>query len=131
MARLRVARNLFFHSRVEAENGEPLEHERRSAKAAIWLTPRTVKGFDAADFPELSTDQRRKLQDAIRAFLAVANEVAPNDSPTLEQLNEAAGAFSKILEILRPYVSAPQEGQLIEDVLKGLELPPWIVNWDY
>ncbi len=51
----RIARNLFVHPRVTMDSShlEPHELEQKLARAAIWLTPRSVQGFNASDFPEL------------------------------------------------------------------------------
>ena len=77
---LRVARNLFVHPRVEADSRQidTGAVAQLLARAAIWLTPKSVKGFNAADFPELGLDKQKELQDAYQAFMAVAKEV-PSD----------------------------------------------------
>jgi len=48
-----VARNLFFHPQVEADSQDidTGAVAQLLARAAIWLTPKSVKGFNAADFP--------------------------------------------------------------------------------
>ena len=50
----------------------------------IWLTPKSVEGFDPDDFPELSTQDRAVLQSEVAAFLRVANSV-PQKGPATEQ----------------------------------------------
>jgi len=129
----RIARNLFFHPHVETDSPS-LDQEtmqRIIGRAAIWLTPRSVKGFNAADFPELGLDRQRELQDSVQAFLAIATKVPPKEAATKEQLGNAQVAFQKILEILQPYLPTPQEGGKVEDALKAIAFPSWVVNWDY
>jgi hypothetical protein len=129
----RIARNLFVHPRVEADS----QHidtgaiAQVLARAAIWLTPKSVKGFDAADFPELGPDRQRELQDAYQAFLAVAKEVPPAEPATGEQYRNAEIALTKMLRILEPYLPTPDEGRKVAQALKSIEFPPWVVNWDY
>jgi hypothetical protein len=125
----RVARNLFFHPRVEA--GDPKALEQRMARAAIWLTPKSVKGFNEDDFPELGPGRQRELQAAVKEFLEVAKQVPPQEPATTEQFAKAKEAFARMLDILPAYLPNPQEGQRVEEALKGIEFPPWVVNWDY
>src|SRR5215831_14700493 len=111
----RIARNLFMHPRVETDSPhlDPQAIEQKLARAAIWLTPRSVKGFNASDFPELGRDRQRELQTAVRDFLEIANRVPANKPATTEQYNNAAAMFVKILEILAPYLAEPDEDRVI------------------
>src|SRR4051812_28139365 len=90
----RVARNLFVHPRVETDspNLDREALERRIARAAIWLTPKSVKGFNADDFAELGPDRQRELQAAVGEFLEVASQVPSKDPATSEQLGKATTA---------------------------------------
>jgi hypothetical protein len=129
----RVARNLFHHPRVTTDNPQvdPRALEQMIARAAIWLTPRSVDGFDADDFPELGLDRQAELRAAVSEFLAVANQVPPTEPAKPDQLAKATAAFAKMLSILGPYVPAPAEGENIEEALQSVEFPSWIANWDY
>lgn len=133
LSNFRIARNLFVHPRVATDSShlDPHELEQKLARAAIWLTPRSVRGFNASDFPELGLDRQKELQSAVRDFLEVANQVPPNKPATTEQYGKAAAAFAKMLEILDPYLAKPDEEKVIADALRSTELPPWVVNWDY
>jgi hypothetical protein len=129
----RIARNLFFHPRVAADStqADPQAIEQRVARAAIWLTPKSVKGFNADDFAELGLDRQRELQAAVQDFLDVAQQVPPNAPATPEQLGNATVAFEKMLQILMPYLPTPQDGDKVEEALKSVDFPSWVVNWDY
>jgi hypothetical protein len=133
LSNFRVARNLFAHPHVHTDSSQinPQALERMLARAAIWLTPKSVKGFNADDFSELGTDRQKELQVAVREFLEVANQVPPNEPATPEQFGKATMAFAKMLAILQPYVPIPQEGNQVEEALKRVDFPPWVVNWDY
>src|SRR5262245_14662964 len=102
----RVARNLFFHPRVAADSmqADPQAIEQKVARAANWLTPNSVKGFNADDFADLGLDRQRELQAAVRGFLDVAQQVPPNAAAKPEQLGNAKVAFEKMLQILTPYL---------------------------
>jgi hypothetical protein len=117
LTHFKIARNLFVHS--------PL------ARAAIWLTPKSFAGFNAADFPELGLDRQMELQTAVQEFLEVAQQVPGNQPPTPEQYRNATVAFQKILTILQPYLPVPDESRRVEKALRGVAFPSWVVNWDY
>src|SRR6266446_1766525 len=133
LSNFRIARNLFIHPRLDGIGSglDPQATAQRLAKAAIWLTPKSVAGFNAADFPELGLDRQRALQDAVREFLAVANQVPADQAATVEQYGQASVAFAKMLEILAPYLTTPEEGRRVAQALQSIPFPPWVVNWDY
>jgi hypothetical protein len=130
----RVARNLFVHpQRVEADS-PTVDTGAVSAiltRAAIWLTPKSVAGFNAADFPELGPARQAELLAAVQNFKAIADQVPPNEPATQEQFGNASVAFAKILKILEPYLPVPDEARQVEAALRDVEFPPWVVNWDY
>jgi hypothetical protein len=133
LANFRIARNLFVHPRVEADSPsiDTAATARTLARAAIWLTPKSVAGFNAADFPELGLDRQRELQAAVQDFLAVARQVPATKAATNEQYGNASVAFMKMLEILGPYLPLPEEAKKVETALRKVAFPPWVVNWDY
>ncbi len=133
LSNFRIARNLFIHPRVEADSRQVNQQAATQtlARAAIWLTPKSVAGFNPGDFPELGPDRQKELHGAVREFLEVAKEVPANKPATTEQYANAALAFEKTLEILEPYLAAPEEGRLVAKCLRNVEFPAWVLNWDY
>lgn len=130
----RIARNLFVHpQKVETESAtvDRAAISRTLARAAIWLTPKSVAGFNAADFAELGPDRQAELQTAVQNLLAVASQVPANKPATKEQYGNASVAFARILGILAPYLPMPDEAKQVEGALRSVEFPPWVVNWDY
>jgi len=125
----RVARNLFVHRHVPVDS--PQGDPRAIARASIWLTPKSVRGFDPNDFRDLDDDRRKELERALTEFLAVAGEVPASQAATPEQLARAQLVFATLLQILEPYLPTPVEGEEVERALENVELPPWVVNWDY
>jgi hypothetical protein len=126
---LRVARNLFAHQRVRPNS--PAIDGGALDRCDIWLTPKSVQGFNVADFPELDPVRKCELQTAVQEFLEIATKVPSNKPATLEQVRYAREAFTKILNLLDPYLPMPQEGQQVEEALKRVTLPPWMVSWNY
>ena len=133
LSNFRVARNLFVHPRLDGSgpNLDPQTTAERLARAAIWLTPKSVAGFNAGDFPELGFDRKKALEDAVQEFLAVANQVPADRAATVEQYGPASMAFAKMLEILAPYLATPEEGRRVAQALQSVRFPSWVVNWDY
>lgn len=129
----RIARNLFFHPRVDADGfqHDPQELALMIARAAIWLTPKSVKGFDVNDFNELGATRQQELQAAIQDFLDVARRVPPNQPAATDDYAKARAAFERSLNILQPYLPSLEDGEKVEESLRTIQFPPWVVNWDY
>jgi hypothetical protein len=128
-----IARNLFAHPQVESDSPN-IDKEAIAgmlARAAIWLTPRSVAGFNAADFPELGPNRQKELQSAVEDFLSVANQVPADKPATDEQYRNASVAFMKLLDILGPYLPIADESKEVEEALRCVRFPPWVVNWDF
>ena len=74
LSNFRIARNLYIHS----EGPTPISGfdagkiDERLVRAAIWLTPRTLAGFNVSDFREIGRDRQKELEDSANDFLAVA-----------------------------------------------------------
>ena len=130
---LRIARNLFYHPQVASDstNINTDQVARTLARAAIWLTPKSMQGFNADDFPELGAQQQQALKDAVQEFNAIASQVPAKSCATTEQYSAAAVAFLKTLSLLESYIPLPQEAKKIERVLQSLDFDSYVVNWDY
>ena len=129
---VRLARTLLDH-RVEADHPsiDADQIARRLSRAALWLTPASVRGFDAADFPELSDASRDELERSVRAFREVAEQV-PDDGPaTAEQEAAASRSFHTILRVLDPYFPTPDELDRLRAAMKTVDFPDVVQTWDY
>jgi hypothetical protein len=134
LGNFRIARNLFVHpQRVQAGSArvDTADIADTLARTAIWLTPKSVAGFNAADFPELGPVRQAELQTAVQNFLAVATQVPADKPATQEQYGNASVALARILEILTPYLPVPDEAEQVAAALRSVDFPPWVVNWDY
>src|SRR4051794_26451439 len=92
---LRVARNLFAHPRVftDSQHIDPSATERMIERAAIWLTPRSVRGFAPEDFTELGTDRRQQLANSVAEFEDVAQTLSPKEAASRDQLSKGGAAL--------------------------------------
>lgn len=133
LTNFRIARNLFFHARVESDGldiGTTSSLEDLT-RAALWLTPQAVAGFDVSDFPELPLDRQSELSQAVQAFEAIASQVPAGQPPTQDQYCDAAKAFGAMVSILSPYLPTTEESQKVEIALGKVDFPAWVVNWDF
>ena len=130
---LRVARNLFVHGRVTTDSRHLNSAALAQAltRAAIWLTPSSVKGFRADDFQELGMAQQQALADAVQEFERVARQAPPDAPATDQQFSEAKAALERILTILGNYLPSHEEANQIRTALATLDFPSWVLNWDY
>ena len=71
-------------------------------KAALWLTPLSVEGFDLNDFGFLPSSERVKLKKSVADFLRVSKTVPDRVIPTDLQYREALESLRRILDILQP-----------------------------
>jgi hypothetical protein len=131
LSNLRLAKSLFGHQRVTADSSTVNTEDLSKAlsRAAIWLTPKSVEQFNAADFPELG-EKQGELQEAVSTFRNIAKEVPPNKPATDEQLRDARVAFERILKIIEPYLPTPEERKRVEVVLKEIQYPEWVETWN-
>jgi hypothetical protein len=133
LTNFRLARNLFAHPRVDTDNAalDKDSIKRMVVRAALWLTPKSVAGFNAAHFLELGAARQLELQRLVSEFREIATSVPPNKPATGDQYDRARLIFMELMEILDPYLFSPQEGKQVEEALKKVAFPPWALNWDY
>lgn len=129
---LRAARNWLSH-RVEATfpGLNPDDIERSLARAAIWLTPKSVEGFDAADFPELDGRARDELARSVTEFRRVAEQVPPDGPATNDELERATTSFLSILRILEPYLPSGEEANKLRRGMKNVRFPAGVLTWEF
>jgi hypothetical protein len=130
---LRVARNLLVHGGVttDCRRLDSAALSRALTRAAIWLTPSSVKGFRPADFSELGAPKQQALADAVQEFERVARQVPPDAPATNDQFSEAKAALESVLAILGNYLPSHEEDTEIRTALATVDFPTWVLNWDY
>jgi hypothetical protein len=82
----------------------PIDLTRALRRAAIWLTPKSVEGFDPHDFEDLDPKRRQRLEAAVRGFRDVAGRVPANAPATDEQAKAGWSRFEEIAAIVRQLV---------------------------
>ena len=84
-------------------------------RALVWLTPKSVEGFDPEDFSELPERERDELSNAVAAFRDVASKVPGNMPATREQFKQALPSFVAILEKMKPYLRGFRIYSMLKD----------------
>lgn len=86
---------------VESPRLDPALFEAAFGTADMWLTPNCVEGFDPVDFAFLPDDERQKLEQHVKSFIEIAQQVPPDGPATKEQRKQAIGHFTEIILQLR------------------------------
>lgn len=109
-----------------------LDTDRLEAKlrsASIWLTPKSVEGFESQDFAFLSEEERIRLGQAVAQFVALAQHVPPDEPATEEQVESALPPFQTILKIMQPDRYGDPDafviGKKVEQCLAD-QIPQWV-----
>jgi len=73
-------------------------------RAALWLTPKVVQGYEPAEFVAWPEDLRKQLQLAVEGFRPVAGAVTPDKPATADQFRLGLEAFERLLAAVRAVV---------------------------
>jgi hypothetical protein len=104
----------FVAPRVEADNPytRPQDLEKKLRHAAVWLTPRSVKGYRPDDFQDLPSDRQAKLRQAVEKFTAVAGEVPHATPATPGQVRAALPHFMAVVTTLQDVLRQEWLGEI-------------------
>jgi len=93
----------FLAPRVEADNPllAPAGLEKGLANATIWLTPKSVEGFDPSDFGDLSQAEQAALVENVERFVDVAGGVPSNQPAQPEEIVKALPHFRDIVSFVQ------------------------------
>lgn len=101
--------------------------------ADLWLTPKSVEGFDPADFAGWPEKERDELAQEIAAFSNVAEKVPPNKPATKAQSKQGRRHLERIIEIvgdrlLREWLEAQQN--MMAEATAAAKARGWYVEKD-
>jgi hypothetical protein len=100
---LRFASRMLLPPKVSSGQGSRSD-ERIGAvlqSADLWLTRRSVQGFEPADFSDWPEQELEKLKKDVAAFLALAEQVPPRESATRAQSTKARRHLERAIETVR------------------------------
>jgi hypothetical protein len=105
--------------------------ERMFQYARMWLTPRSVEGFDPDEFAFLPDEHRAALQESVERFRSVVDRMPRKKPPKRELLEEGRVALRAILDLIHllEFVDAEsfRTTVLLERELRG-RLPHWVTG---
>src|SRR5262249_18272068 len=99
--------------------------------ADLWLAPRSVEGFDPADFADWPKEERDKLEREVAAFLAVARKVPANQPATKAQRKQARKHLEEIAKIVRRRLLGDwlaAQNKMIEQAIAAAQVKGWYVE---
>lgn len=105
---VRRAARMLVQPMVEADSTavdtDPVS--RLLQQAALWLTPKVVEHYDAADFGTWPQEQQDQLRLTVEEFRTLASQV-PGDKPaTVEQLTGGTTRLQRLIEALGGMIRA-------------------------
>ena len=94
-------------------------------RATFWLTPRTVEGFNEADFTFLPKQEQERLAKLVNEFSTVAAQVGPTDDAPPEVIESAFPLFLGILQMLEFHRYGDAEAYRLGKQIEQKLQPNW------
>ena len=119
---------------LEASGIVPFWQEDRVwSNRDLWLTPKSVEGFDPADFEDLPEKEREKLAKEVAAFLAIAREVPANARARKTQSKQACKHLEGAIKIvggrlLNEWIAA--QNKMLEVAMEAARKKEWYAEKD-
>ncbi len=111
---LRLAHQFLIAPRVNSGQGRASDAHlaARIHSSDLWLTPKSVEGFDESDFKDWPVAERQKLAKEVAAFLGAARSVVANEPATKAQSRIARKHLDGIIRI----VGGRLQNQWVDDI---------------
>ena len=112
MARSEFIENLRRASRLlptpQVKSGQGVRVDQHLAtmidSADLWLTPKSVEGFDPREFTDWSQVDQEKLQREVDGFLTVARSVPSKKPATKSQSDQARKHLEAMIKLVRKHL---------------------------
>jgi len=130
---LRIADRSLARPRVSTGHGLARDTYLSSGldTAEMWLTARSVEGFDPADFADWPEKHRLELANEVAAFRTIAQRVPSNKPATKTQSNQARKHLERVIRIVRdqllPTWLGAQE-RMMDEATKAARAKGWYVE---
>ncbi|MBP3957980.1 hypothetical protein J8F10_22220 [Gemmata sp. G18] len=110
---------------------DELEYTWLKRSAPIWLSPRTVAGYDAGDFSSFSPADRDQLTAQVNAFRGVAEAIADRE-PTAAELKSGLAYLMNFINLL-DHLALDAEGRALLLALyrSRITFPDFVLGIDY
>ncbi len=132
---LRQASRLLAKSRPSRVGAGDVEKRSQVllSDSNLWLTPKAVADFDAADFADLPPAELGTLKGDVSSFLVVARTVSPDKPASAAQCAKARKAIESVMRAVRkPLLSEWLAAQraMMQDAAAAAEGKGWYVERD-
>jgi hypothetical protein len=108
-------------------------YESRLRSADLWLTWKSVEGFDPVDFTDWPAEDRTSLAHAIERFFSIAKSVPANEPASASQRKEARQHLEHAVEIVGRHVRdewLAAQDQMMNEAAEAAESQGWHVEKD-
>ena len=132
---LRLASRMLPPPRVNSDqSGQTDAYLASKLHAAdIWLTPKSVEGFEPADFADWPKKEREELAKEVNEFLTIAKQVPANKPATKTQSNQARKHLERVIQIVRGHL-LPEwleaQQRMMQEARSAAEAEGWYVQMD-
>jgi hypothetical protein len=132
---LRLASRMLPRPRVSSDQGPQADAHYASMlhRADLWLTEKSVAGFDPADFASWPEPEQENLAKEVEAFRAIARQVPANKPATKAQSERARKHLERAIQIVRqPLLQDWLDAQkrMFEEVTSAAQSNGWYVEQD-
>jgi len=132
---LRLASRMLILPAVSSEQGEQTDTYIASKlhAADFWLTPKSVEGFDPADFVDWPAKKQEELKKEIKAFLEIAEEIPANKPATKAQSNQASKHLKQVIQLVRDQLVQEwleAQKQMMAEATEAAKAKGWYVEKD-
>lgn len=131
---LRLASRSLPPPRVSGQGEQLDDYLARSVHHAdLWLSRKSVEGFDSSDFNDWPGKDQKELAKEVAAFLEIAAAVSSDKPATKAQSTEARKHLERVLEIVRKHLVSDWIGaqrEMIAEAVAGAIEQGWYVKED-
>jgi hypothetical protein len=132
---LRVASGLLTPPRVNGGGSKlPDEYLSRILQSTdLWLTAKSVEGFDQADFADWPKKEPDELAKEVAAFLAIVNEVPANEPATKAQTKRARIHLQRVIDVVRRHLLPDwldAQNRMLDEATAAAATHGWYVERD-
>jgi hypothetical protein len=100
----------------------------------LWLTPKSVEGFDPTDFSDWPKNESEQLAQQVGAFLAVAQRFPANAAPTKSETKQGRKHLKRIIQIVRQRLLhewLDAQNEMIKEAAAAAQTKGWYVEKDH
>jgi hypothetical protein len=132
---LRLASRMLPRPKVRSDQGPQADTDYSSMihAADLWLTKKSVEGYDPADLADWPEEEREGLAKEVHEFLAIVGQVQPNKPASRTQSARARRHLEGAIKIVRRHLLddwLEAQKEMFEEVTSAARSNGWYVEQD-